>query len=116
MTKAAKSQEIFKLESPCHISIKVEAYKAKMSVCSVPTAKNVAMLGRTANNLPIACWVEATTCTRTVLRKGILLQHQNAATADMWRKRFKQGSPRKAQDYNCKSILIKNYNLRSDRN
>jgi hypothetical protein len=85
LPRTPKSQEIFKLTGLSHITIKVEAYKARLASRSATTAKSSAMSGLTAGNLPVACGVGAATYTRSAQRRGTTRQNRHAATAS-WRR------------------------------
>jgi hypothetical protein len=48
---------------------------------SVTTARNWAMSGLTASNLPVICGVGAVTCTRSARKKAMQHRYRHAATA-----------------------------------
>jgi hypothetical protein len=50
LTKNMKSQEIFKLNSLNHITIKAEFYRAQIGLSSATTTNTLAMSGPTASN------------------------------------------------------------------
>jgi hypothetical protein len=78
MPRSAKTQEIFRLLSLCHIAITVEVYRARMLLARATNASSSATSGQIASILPAACGAEAVTCTRTAQRRETLLPHQHA--------------------------------------
>jgi hypothetical protein len=85
LPRTAKSQEIFRLSSLCHIATRVEAYRAQNALASVTTASSSDTSGQIASSLPAACGAKAVTYTRNARRKEIRLPRQHAATV-VWRK------------------------------
>jgi hypothetical protein len=81
LPRTEKSQEIYKLDGLCHISIKVEAYKAQTGLTQCYNCKSLATSRRTADNLHVAYGMGAVTSTRSAPRRGTKPQLQHAATA-----------------------------------
>jgi hypothetical protein len=94
LPRTAKSQDIFKLSSLCHISIKVEYYKSQKHPYAVLQLPEIwPRLGQLQTNPPpAACGVGADTCTETARRKRMHLQPWRAATAS-WLKEGKHIPP-----------------------
>jgi hypothetical protein len=127
LPRMTKSQDIFTLSSICHIAIKVSLTKPRMFLHSVTAANSLAKYGQIASNLPIACGVGTTTCTRIVQRKRTLLQHRHAATASwlkerqhilptigavgMQKKRCKKGSPKEHPRLRLEGCALQIYDL-----
>jgi hypothetical protein len=84
--RTTKSQEIFRLQSLCHMAIRVEAYRAQNGLTRETTASSSATPGQTSNNLPAACGAKGVTCKRSAPRKDMHLPPQCAATVG-WRKK-----------------------------
>jgi hypothetical protein len=82
LPRTAKPQDIFKLPSLCHISIKVEAYRAQTGLTQ---CHNCQQFGHVWANCkqppPFVCGAEAATCTRSAQRRLTLLLRRRAATA-----------------------------------
>jgi hypothetical protein len=86
-TLDVKSQKVFKLTNLCHIWIREEMYKAQTGPRSITTAKNSAMPGLTAINLPAVCGVGAVICRRNARKRAIQHRYGHAATASWWTER-----------------------------
>jgi hypothetical protein len=76
------NNNIFRLQSLCHIAIRVEAYRAQNGLKQCHNCHSSATSGQTASNLPVACGAGAIICTRSAPSKGIHLPPQRAATVD----------------------------------
>jgi hypothetical protein len=76
------SQEIFQLQSLCHIEFTVEL---RMILSSTITASTSVTSGQIASNLPAVCGAVAATFTRSAPRKRLRFPPQHVSSAG-WRK------------------------------
>jgi len=82
LPKNSKSQEIFQLNSLCHIVDRVEAYRTQNALTQCFSYQKLSYLGKlqTTNHLE-ACGVEAATFTRNAQNRVRRRQSRTAATA-----------------------------------
>jgi hypothetical protein len=81
LPRMSKSHEIFKLTSPCHIDIRVDAYKAQIGVMQ---CYNCQQFGHAWTNFkqPPRMWCGGVTCTGNDQKRAIQHQNPHAATAN----------------------------------
>jgi hypothetical protein len=87
LPRTAKSQEIFKLPSLCHISISVEAYRAQTGLMQCHNCQQFGHVWANCRQPPRCYGAGAATSTKSVLRKVTPLQLQLAVTASWQRGR-----------------------------
>jgi hypothetical protein len=80
LSRTVKSQEIFQLQSLCHIFIRVEAYRAESGLTQCHNLNNLATSGLIVSNLPVACGAGVATCTNSVHKQRTLPPFLLAAT------------------------------------
>jgi hypothetical protein len=77
LLRMAKSQEIFWLPSLCHITIRVEAYKARNGLMQCHNCQQFCLVWSNCKQPPRCCGPGVVTCTRSALRKGMHLPPQH---------------------------------------
>jgi hypothetical protein len=81
LTKSTKSQEIFKLNSLCHIVIRLEAYRAQNGLTRCFNCRQLGHVWANRRQPPHCCGVEAATRIRSALRRRKKTPPPTAATA-----------------------------------
>jgi hypothetical protein len=85
LLKTAKSKEIFRLQSFCHIAIRVEAYRAQNALTQCQNCQQFGHVWANCKQQPRCLWCGGGHCTRSAPRKEIQLPTQHPATVG-WRK------------------------------
>jgi hypothetical protein len=80
LPRTAKSQEILNLRNLCHISIKVEAYRAQTGLTQCHNCQQFGHVWANYRQPTVVCGAVADTCTRSAQRRDTLLPLQHATT------------------------------------
>jgi hypothetical protein len=85
--RTANSQEIFNLNSLCHISIRVEIYRAQSGLTQCHNCQQFGHVWANCRQPPVVCGAGAATCIKSVQNRRTLPPLQYAVTASWWRAR-----------------------------